>query len=41
MWAPKDVIDLMVELNKRHRFGLSRDDVEKIVYNINLVYLQR
>lgn len=41
MWAPRDVIELMAELNKRHSFNLSRDDIEKIVYNINLVYLQR
>jgi hypothetical protein len=32
---------MVVELNNKNNFGLNRENIEKIVHNINLVYLQR
>jgi hypothetical protein len=41
LWAPRDVVNMVVELNNKNNFGLNRENIEKIVHNINLVYLQR
>lgn len=40
LWAPRNVLDMLAELNIKNNLGLRKEDMEKIVYNINLLYLQ-
>lgn len=41
LWAPKDVLEILKALNAKDEMNLDDEMMERIVYNLNLLYLQR